>query len=67
MSEDPLYGPNAHAPTEDDELSYPLGGSESTIAEQLAKLEHHDEHDKAERRQHRSPKDRMLKLPRRNR
>lgn len=71
MSEDPLYGPNANAPTEDDELSYPLGGSDAVIQaqlDQLAKQAHHDEHDKAERRsQKRAPKDRMLRMPRRDR
>lgn len=68
MSADPLYGPNAIAPTHDDELSYPLGLSDASIREQLEKLAHHDDHDKTERRsQRRAPKDRMLRIPRRDR
>lgn len=65
---DPLYGPNAQHPTDDDELSYPLGLSEAVIErriEELAAQRKHDtQHHRAETR---APKDRMLKLPRRNR
>lgn len=68
MSTDPMYGPDIQEP---DPEEHGLGLSDAVIREQhaqLAKKKHHDEHDKAERRsQKRAPKDRMLRMPRRDR
>lgn len=55
---DPMYGPDIQEP---DPEEYGLGLSDAVIREQLEQLA------KKERSQKRAPKDRMLRMPRRDR
>lgn len=60
-----MYGPDIQEP---DPEEHGLGLSDAVIREQLAQLAKKDHPDKAEQRsQKRAPKDRMLRMPRRDR
>lgn len=65
MSTDPMYGPDIQEP---DPEEHGLGLSDAVIREQLDQLAKKGHSDKAEQRsQKRAPKDRMLRMPRRDR
>lgn len=66
MSDDPLYGPNAQHP-EDDTSDVPVGLSDAVIEQQVKDMRQRKHDAQAHRSETRAPRDRMLKLPRRNR